>query len=93
MRTLILAFIALLMAPAIGIAEPQRIPNDHDSTAQPCDNDRTTTKPPCNADSESIKVPKPLPNERDSTLVPPDIPAEGLPNRDKAPTPGADPSP
>ena len=81
MRKLILALIALIIAPASVMAEPQRI--EDDATEQPCDNLETTEKPPCDTDSESIKVPAPMPTESDSVIVPPDIPAEGLPNQDK----------
>ena len=83
MRRLTLAFIALITAPAIVTAEPERI---DDVVEPPCDNLETTDKPPCDTDSESIKTPAPMPTEKDSVIVPPDIPAEGLPNQDKVPS-------
>lgn len=85
MRKLILVLTALTIAPTIAMAEPQRI--EDDVTEQPCDNLENTDKPPCDTDSESIKVPAPMPTEKDSVIVPPDIPAEGLPNQDKASPP------
>ena len=81
MRKLMLVLTALIIAPATVTAEPQRI--EDDATEPPCDNLETTDKPPCDTDSESIKVPTPMPTEKDSVIVPPDIPAEGLPNQDK----------
>ena len=81
MRKLMLVLTALIIAPSTVMAEPQRI--EDDATEQPCDNLETTDKPPCDTDSESIKVPAPMPTEKDSVIVPPDIPAEGLPNQDK----------
>lgn len=83
MRRLVLALTALIIAPAVVTAEPQRI--EDDPAEQPCDNLELTDKPPCDTDSESIKAPTPLPNEKDSVIVPPDIPAEGLPNQDDKP--------
>ena len=64
--------------------ELQRI--EDDATEPPCDNLETTDKPPCDTDSESIKVPTPMPTEKDSVIVPPDIPADGFPNQDKEPS-------
>lgn len=81
MRKLMLVLTSLAIVPAIAMAEPQRI--EDDVTEQPCDNLESTDKPPCDTDSESIKVPTPMPTEKDSVIVPPDIPAEGLPNQDK----------
>ena len=85
MRKLMFALIAWLIVPANTLAEPQRIKDD--PIESPCDNSDKTDKPPCNTDSESIKVPAPMPTEKDSVIVPPDIPAEGLPNEDKDPSP------
>jgi len=84
MRKLMLALIALIIAPASVLAEPQRIKDD--PVESPCDNSEKTDKPPCNTDSESIKVPAPMPTEKDSVIVPPDIPAEGLPHQDGRPS-------
>ena len=81
MLKLMLVLTALIIAPSTVMAEPQRI--EDDATEQPCDNLETTDKPPCDTDTESIKVPAPTPTEKDSVIVPPDIPAEGLPNQDK----------
>ena len=84
MRKLMLVLTALIIAPATVTAEPQRI--EDDATEPPCDNLETTDKPPCDTDSESIKVPTPMPTEKDSVIVPPDIPADGFPNQDKEPS-------
>lgn len=88
MRRLIPALIALIIAPAVVTAEPQRI--EDDATESPCDDSETTDKPDCDTDAESITVPEPMPTEKDSVIVPPDIPAEGLPHQDKEPPVGDD---
>ncbi|HYD33126.1 MAG TPA: hypothetical protein VEA39_01040 [Methylophilaceae bacterium] len=90
MRKLMLALIALIIAPASVLAEPQRIKDD--PVESPCDNSGKTDKPPCKTDSESIKVPAPMPTEKDSVIVPPDIPAEGLPHQDGGPSSGDSPN-
>lgn len=84
MRRLILALMALLITPISVTAEPQRI--EDDPAEQPCDNLETTDKPPCDTDLESIENPTAVPN--DPVIVPPDIPAEGLPNQDDKPSAG-----
>lgn len=48
----------------------------------PCDNSPNSKKPSCDMDSDSVNVPPKMPHEK-GVIVPPDIPAEGLPNRDK----------
>ena len=80
MRRLILALMALIIAPISVTAEPQRI----DDIKPPCDNSKTTDIPPCETDSEGVENPTAVPN--DPVIVPPDIPAEGLPNQDKEPS-------
>ncbi|MDP8567303.1 hypothetical protein [Methylophilus aquaticus] len=58
----------------------------------PCDHSAVTRKPPCNTDSDSIKVPPETPQQKrvreKGVVVPPEMPAEGLPNREhhRAPT-------
>lgn len=89
MRKLILALIALIIAPVSVLAEPQRLKDD--PVESPCDNLENTEKPPCDTDSDSIKTPAPMPTERDSVIVPPDIPAEGLPHQDGQSSPDTSP--
>lgn len=52
----------------------------------PCDNSAVTRKPPCNMDADSIKAPPETPHQKSvrekGIVVPPEIPAEGLPNRE-----------
>ena len=84
MHKLMLALIALVIAPASITAEPQRLKDD--PVEAPCDNLENTEKPPCDTDSESIETPPIMPTERDSIIVPPDIPAEGLPHQDGRPS-------
>ena len=90
MHKLMLALIALVIAPASITAEPQRIKDD--PIESPCDNLENTDKPPCDTDSDSVTVPAPMPTERDSIIVPPDIPAEGLPHQDGRPSSGDSPN-
>lgn len=84
MRKLILAMLLAALAPAIAQAEPKRIEDNQ----LPCGNAKNSGKPSCDTKSKDIKVQTPAPTERDSVTVPPDIPAEGLPNQDKAPSAG-----
>jgi len=87
MRTWMLA-IVMIVAPAIAAAEPQRI----EDTKTPCESGKASGKQPCDAKPKSSKPGVPTPAERGSVIVPPDIPAEGLPNQDKEPS-GSDGSP
>lgn len=48
----------------------------------PCDDSPNSKKPSCNIDSDSVNVPPIMPHER-GVIVPPEVPAEGLPNREK----------
>ncbi|HYD33392.1 MAG TPA: hypothetical protein VEA39_02385 [Methylophilaceae bacterium] len=89
MRRMMLILATLLIWPAITLAEPERIKDD--ATESPCDDSAKTAKPLCDTDSESIKVPSAMPTERDSVIVPPDIPAEGLPHQDGKPSTGNSP--
>lgn len=84
MNRLMMGFIALVIGLANVMAEPQRI--EDTETEQPCDNTENSGKPHCNTDTESITVPAAMPNERDSVIVPPDIPAEGMPHQDGSPS-------
>lgn len=74
----------LLLVPMLAWADPAPINN----AVLPCDNSEHSGKPPCRSDSDSITVPAPTRDERKGVIVPPEIPAEGLPNR--AEQPGAD---
>jgi hypothetical protein len=47
----------------------------------PCDDALNSKKPSCNIDSDSVNVPPKMPNEK-GVIVPPEVPAEGLPNRE-----------
>lgn len=85
MRTMMVALAVIFIAPAIALAEPQRMDDD---TRTPCENSKSDGKQPCNPDRKSIKPNVPTPAERDGVTVPPDIPAEGLPNQDKEPSSG-----
>ncbi len=46
----------------------------------PCDEAARSTKPSCNIDSNSVNQPPQMPHER-GVIVPPEVPAEGLPNQ------------
>jgi hypothetical protein len=81
MRRWMLVLVPLILAPSIAMAEPQRIEDPEPS----CDNLENTDKPPCKPDSEKPRTPGPTPAERDGVIVPPDIPAEGLPHQNKEP--------
>lgn len=63
-----------------------------DNTVPPCDHAGTSKKPACNMDSESVKMPPKMPHER-GVIVPPEVPAEGLPNQDKRRQEGVPPRP
>jgi hypothetical protein len=79
MRSLTLAFIALLITLPNAMAEPQRI-EDPEPT---CDNRADTELPPCDKNPVKSDRPARLPSEGDSVTVPPEIPAEGLPHQNK----------
>lgn len=53
-----------------------------DNTVPPCEDAAISNKPSCNNDSDSVNVPPKMPHER-GVIVPPEVPAEGLPNQDK----------
>ena len=57
----------------------------------PCDEAARSTKPSCNIDSNSVNQPPQMPHER-GVIVPPEVPAEGLPNQQQRTLPG-DPAP
>jgi hypothetical protein len=48
----------------------------------PCDESTHSKKPSCNMDSDSVNQPPKMPHER-GVIVPPEVPAEGLPNQDQ----------
>lgn len=62
--------------------KPGHKPPPVNNTVPPCDNSPNSKKPSCDMDSDSVNVPPKMPHER-GVIVPPDIPAEGLPNREK----------
>ncbi|HEU4708172.1 MAG TPA: hypothetical protein VFS17_02575 [Methylophilaceae bacterium] len=82
MRKLILALLVLGLAPAIAQAEPQRM----EDSKPACDSAKNSGKP-CEPYHRRVKPKEPVPADRDSVIVPPDIPAEGLPNQQGGPAP------
>jgi hypothetical protein len=60
----------------------------------PCDDAVGSKKPSCNLDSDSVNQPPQMPHER-GVVVPPEVPAEGLPNQQqrRQQTQPADPLP
>lgn len=76
MQKLILS-IAIIMMSSSALAEPQAI----DNTLPPCDNSAAGNKPPCSTDSDSIKIPPKTRDDNHGVIVPPEIPAQGLPDR------------
>ncbi|WP_025870928.1 hypothetical protein [Methylobacillus glycogenes] len=56
----------------------------------PCDSSAKTSKPDCNTDADSLKQPPAMPGERDSVIVPPEVPAEGLPHQQNEKMPDID---
>lgn len=71
----------LLSFSASALAEPERMKDDE--VVPPCDNSSSSNKPPCDKDSGNVRLPRAMPHEDQSVIVPPDIPAEGLPNKPK----------
>lgn len=55
-----------------------------DDPIMPCDKVRPNNKP-CSTDPGIVKTPEPVPTEKNTIVVPPEIPAEKLPNREKLP--------
>lgn len=47
----------------------------------PCDDSAQSKKPGCRIDSDSVNQPPKMPHER-GVIVPPEVPAEGLPNQE-----------
>lgn len=80
MQKLILSIAIILMSSGV-LAEPSRI----DNPLPPCDNSATGNKPPCSTDSDSIKIPPKTPDDSRGVIVPPEIPAQGLPDRSRNP--------
>lgn len=77
--------IALLMSGMVGAAwaaPPANPVPPVDNTVPPCDNTANRGKPGCNLDSDSVSPPPPTHDER-GIVVPPEVPAEGLPNQDQ----------
>jgi hypothetical protein len=52
------------------------------NTVSPCEDAAISNKPSCNIDSDSVNVPPKMPHER-GVIVPPEVPAEGLPNQNQ----------
>lgn len=78
-------WIALLMSGMIGLtwaAPPANRVLPVDNTVPPCDNTANRGKPDCQLDSDSVNHPPPTRDER-GIVVPPEVPAEGLPNQDQ----------
>lgn len=78
-------WIALLMSGTIGVAcaaPPANPVPPVDNTVPPCDNAANRGKPGCHLDSDSVNHPPPSQDER-GIVVPPEVPAEGLPNQDQ----------
>ncbi|HEY8118248.1 MAG TPA: hypothetical protein VIE91_03315 [Methylophilaceae bacterium] len=69
--------IAVFLISSSTLAEPQAI----DNTLPPCDNSVAGNKPPCSTDSDSIKIPPKTRDDDRGVIVPPEIPAQGLPDR------------
>ncbi len=87
MRKLILMI--LVTMPMLGSAwaadKPVKKPGSKppvNNAVPPCDNSPNSKKPSCDMDSDSVNVPPKMPHER-GVIVPPEVPAEGLPNREK----------
>ncbi|BCM25204.1 hypothetical protein [Methyloradius palustris] len=59
-----------------------------DDSMMPCDKVKIDNKP-CSTDSDGVKRPEPVPTEKDTIVIPPEIPAEKLPDR-KNISPGLD---
>lgn len=53
-----------------------------DNTVPPCEDAAISNKPSCNIDSDSVNRPPKMPHEP-GVIVPPEVPAEGLPNQDQ----------
>lgn len=51
-----------------------------DNTVPPCDDAVASKKPSCHMDSDSVNQPPKMPHEH-GVIVPPEVPAEGLPNQ------------
>ncbi len=98
MMVLLCSVTGLMPGTALSDTPPAKHPPMHkppvNNTVPPCDESATSPKPSCRSDSDSIKTP-PQPANEKGVIVPPEIPAEGLPNRepnrrpeDTQPTPG-----
>lgn len=70
---------SVLMASAWA-AEPAKKPPVNNAVP-PCDESAASRKPSCNMDRGSVNAPPEMPHDG-GVIVPPEIPAEGLPNRE-----------
>lgn len=61
-----------------------------DNVLPPCDSSNKTSRPDCKTDSDMLKQPPAMPGERDSVIVPPEVPAEGLPHQENEKMPDID---
>lgn len=69
---------------------PRKNPAPVNNVVPPCDRSAKTSKPDCNTDADSLKQPPAMPGERDSVIVPPEVPAEGLPHQQNENMPDID---
>lgn len=84
-KTLLLLFLTVTMASPVWAAPPPV-----DNSVPPCSDAPNSTKPSCRMDSDSVNRPPSSTRDRD-IVVPPEVPAEGLPNRNR--DPGLQPPP
>jgi len=73
---IIFAFGSSILSPSWGASVVS------DDSIMPCDKVRVDNKP-CSTDSDIIKRPAPVPTEKRTIIIPPEIPAEKLPDRKK----------
>ena len=85
MRILVFLLLCMMVVPTeTAWAAPPVKPPPVNNAVPPCDDAAASQKPSCHIDSDSVNNPPATPDER-GVIVPPEIPAEGLPNRDKMP--------
>ena len=86
----------LVISACYGIAGSAVAAPPVNNAVPPCDETARSAKPSCNMDSDSVNQPPQMPHER-GVIVPPEIPAKGLPNqqqrRQQQRTLPADPTP
>lgn len=82
--------LAAFLLTSVMVVGVQADPAPVDNTVPPCDHSDATSKPDCKMDSDSLKVTPPVPGERESVIVPPEVSAEGLPNDPRTRNPDID---